>query len=222
MATRAPVPKDAPDRVHTYALVRVTIEYQKSGDGVPWGMSSTSTYIKLSNGSGDRQKFYVPLSKWSKSTGHPCIARDVPSSSPSHGAISGAHGEQYSTHTYVLHNHLSCRPYTRATSRAQWLLDILPLLSPLRSLESPASVVFSCDSSNLYFERATQRAPCSTCAGIVPVHRVLCPARIYLTPSQTPRPCPAEFSTPKGHRSTPQGAWGARGVARVVVITLRH
>ena len=40
------------------------------------------------------------------------------SSSPSHGAISGAHGEQYSTHTYVLHNaRTSCTvPYTHTRS----------------------------------------------------------------------------------------------------------
>ena len=50
-------------------------------------------------------------------------ARDVPSSSPSHGAISGAHVVLYNTHTYVLK--LSC-PIHILTQQAvaRWLDDI--------------------------------------------------------------------------------------------------
>ena len=55
-ASMAPVPKDSPDRVHTYALVRETIEFLHGTKNSVWGMVSSSTYIKLSKRNGDRQK----------------------------------------------------------------------------------------------------------------------------------------------------------------------
>ena len=55
-AGMAPVPKDGPDRVHTHALVRETIELSKKKYTGRCGTCSTLTYIKLSNGNGDRQK----------------------------------------------------------------------------------------------------------------------------------------------------------------------
>ena len=56
------VPKDDPYPVHTHALIRVTIEYQKSGHVVTCGMSHISTYMKLSKGSrGGRYEGTTPV-----------------------------------------------------------------------------------------------------------------------------------------------------------------
>ena len=49
-AGMAPVPKDDPDRVHTYALVRETIEFLHGSFNCVCGISHISTYIKLSHG----------------------------------------------------------------------------------------------------------------------------------------------------------------------------
>ena len=68
----APVPKDGPDRVHMYALFLMTIEFLRGVKNLTQCISSSLTYMQLSNGSGDRQKFYVPLSKWSLRRCHPC------------------------------------------------------------------------------------------------------------------------------------------------------
>ena len=43
------------------------------------------------------------------------IASDVPSTSPSHGSNSGAHGESYSTHTYAFKHSCAIVRTTRAT-----------------------------------------------------------------------------------------------------------
>ena len=40
MAGMAPVPKDDPDRVHTYALVRETIEFSHGSFAAVWGIAS--------------------------------------------------------------------------------------------------------------------------------------------------------------------------------------
>ena len=51
-ATGAPAPKDGPDRVHTYALLRATIEFSNGVKNSVWGITCSLTYIKLSNRNG--------------------------------------------------------------------------------------------------------------------------------------------------------------------------
>ena len=56
----APVPKDDPDRVHMYALFFVTIVFFHGVKILTQSTSSSPTYMKLHNGSEDRQKLCVP------------------------------------------------------------------------------------------------------------------------------------------------------------------
>ena len=76
-AGMAPVPKDDPDRVHTHALVREAIDFSHGVFNFQWGMISSSTHIKLSNGNGDRQKpcgpSFVKVDASSVPPAHPCI-----------------------------------------------------------------------------------------------------------------------------------------------------
>ena len=44
-----PTNQDDPESVHTYALLRVTIELSEKKYTTSWGTCSTFTYIKLSN-----------------------------------------------------------------------------------------------------------------------------------------------------------------------------
>ena len=65
----APASKDDPDRVHTHALVRETIELSEKKYMAGWRTSRAQTYIKLSYGNGDGQEEFVPSfsiqAKWS-------------------------------------------------------------------------------------------------------------------------------------------------------------
>ena len=54
-ATGGPASQDAPDRVHTYALLRATIEFSNGIKNSVWGITCSLTYIKLSNRNGDMQ-----------------------------------------------------------------------------------------------------------------------------------------------------------------------
>ena len=58
------VPKDDPNRVHTHALVRKAIDSCDKKHIFPCALSHISTYIKLSNGNGDRQKLIFASRHW--------------------------------------------------------------------------------------------------------------------------------------------------------------
>ena len=60
MATGGPASQDAPDRVHTYALLRATIELSNKKYMAVWRTSRAQTYIKLHYCGEDGQEEFVP------------------------------------------------------------------------------------------------------------------------------------------------------------------
>ena len=65
LGNRAPTYQDDPESVHTYALLRVTIEFLHGVFNLTQAMVSTLTYIKLSNGNKARSRksgsWHLPL-----------------------------------------------------------------------------------------------------------------------------------------------------------------
>ena len=138
-----------------------------------------------------------------------CIARDVPSSSPSHGAISGAHGDGSTVRirtfcTIIYHvGHILAQPAVRS---GYWIYCLYSVPSGRWSLPRPLS-------SLVTPQTCTSNAPPSEHrAALVPgscLSTEFCAPHVYISRRRRRRaPAPRSSALPRGTGALPKGRGG--------------